>query len=181
MEYFHDYGPIPKVFWSFESGEVFRTCSMCDCDLLAPGTNYLIEKGFKKEEPIFEYAMCLDCVEKHLESLSVTSRKLIKNYFDEHVDLEQRRSELIAKHGRRTRSWLSRCMITGKPLSMCDEHQIYGWFVDKDIMFSGMPYMLSGQVMDQILDLLSEETIGVLNDFSEKVFGIGPPKRVIII
>jgi hypothetical protein len=72
-------------------------------------------------------------------------------------------------------------MIKGTPISKCEEHQIYGWFIDKDIVFTGLPYMLSGEVIDELLHLLSNETIGVLDDFSKKLFDIDIPKGLILV
>jgi hypothetical protein len=181
MKIYSDFYPVPNVFWCFETGKMFRRCRMCDIDLMIEGTNYLIEKAFRKKEVIFEYAMCFDCVQQMRGSLSVQSRKLINNYFHEHVDIEERKKTLIGKYGRRTRSWISKCMIKGTPISKCEEHQIYGWFIDKDIVFTGLPYMLSGEVIDELLHLLSNETIGVLDDFSKKLFDIDIPKGLILV
>ena len=72
-------------------------------------------------------------------------------------------------------------MIRNIPFSDCNEYQIYGWFIGKDIVYNGMPYMLSGDVIDELFNLLSSETTGVLDDFSEKLFGIDVPKGVILI
>jgi hypothetical protein len=105
MKTYSDFYPVPEVFWSFETGEMFQRCRMCNIDL----------------------------------------------------------------------------MIKGTPMSQCEEHQIYGWFIDKDIVFTGMPYMLSSEVIDELLSLLSNETIGVLEDFSEKLFGIDIPKGLVSV
>ena len=144
---------------------------MCSADLLAPGTNYLIEKVFRKKETIFEYAMCFDCHEAHRETLSLKSHKLVENYFDEQINLEERQQCMLAEKGHRKRSWLGHSMIKGTPRWKCEEHQIYGWFVDRDIAFNGMPYLLSGQVIDELLELLSPEILGILDKFSDKLFG----------
>lgn len=181
MNVYSDFYPVPKVFWCFETGEMFRRCHMCTIDLMIEGTNYLIEKAFRKKEVVFEYAMCFDCVQQLQETLSVQSRKLIENYFSEHVDLEERRKVLIEKHGRKPRSWIDKCMIKGTPMTQCEEHQIYAWCIDTDIVFTGMPYMLSGVVIDELLSLLSNETVGVLDDFSEKLFGIDVPQGLMPI
>ena len=148
---------------------------------MVEGTNYLVEKAFRKEETLFEYAMCFDCLQKMREQLSVQSRKLIENYFDEHVDFVERTQRLLKRYGSEIRPWIDTCMISGAPIASCEEHQIYGWFIDKDIVFTGMPYMLSGKVMDELLNLLSNETIGVLEDFSETLFGIDIPQNFILI
>lgn len=181
MDHYQNYGPIPKDFHSFETDEPFRTCSLCDCDLFAEGTNYMIEKAFKGKETIFEYAMCYDCYLKTYDSLSKKSRKLINNYFDEHLDFEKRGPTLLQKHGRRSRSWLARCMVKDTERWKCKEHQIYGWFIDKDIIYNGMPYMLSGETIEEIMQLLSPETLGELNGLSDKLFGIDFPQGILTL
>ncbi|EDY80581.1 hypothetical protein VDG1235_195 [Verrucomicrobiia bacterium DG1235] len=181
MTTYYEFGPIPKDFHSFEKGAPFQHCSLCNADLFKEGTNYLIEKAFRKKETIFEYAMCLDCYSGLQQSLSKKSRELIENYFEEHIDTNTRASTLLDKHGRRSRSWLGHCMIKGTPRWKCEEHQIYGLFIDKDIVFNGLPYMLSGAAIDDILQLLSPETIGSLNDLSDKLFGIDLPQSILVL
>lgn len=88
---------------------------------------------------------------------------------------------MLAEKGHRTRSWLGHSMIKGTPRWKCEEHQIYGWFVDRDIVFNGMPYMLSGEVIDELLDLLSPETLGILEAFSDKLFGIDLPQGFVLV
>lgn len=174
-------GPIPKDFKSLETGDVFKKCTLCSKDLTTIGTEYLIEKAYRQKEPIFEYAMCLDCYWDVRESLSLKSRKLIENYFEEHVDLDQRAEMLLASKGRRTRSWLGHCMIKKTPRWKCEEHQVCGFFVDNRIVFNGFPYMLSGEAIDDLLQLLSPETLGSLNDLTDKLFGIDLPKGFLLI
>ncbi|MDQ8204491.1 hypothetical protein [Pelagicoccus sp. SDUM812003] len=181
MTFFDEFSPVPKAFWSFETGRPFQRCTLCDRDLFEPDTNYLVEKAFRKKETVFEYAMCYDCYQEHQKTLSRKSLKLIDNYFEEHVDIEQRRKEMTAAHQKRTRSWLGHCMIKGTPRWKCEEHQIFGWFVDRDIVFNGLPYMLSGEAMDEIIQLLSPETLGVLEDFSERLFGIDLPQHFLLV
>jgi len=172
---------IPEEFWCFETGEPFQRCFMCSCDLMHEGTHYLVEKAFRKKEVLFEYAMCFECLQDIRKQLSNQSLKLIENYFDEHVDFVKRTNDFLEAYGPETRFWIDKCMIKGTPISECEEHQIYGWFIDESIVFPGMPYMLSGVVMDELLNLLSNETIGVLEDFSEKLFGIDIPQNFILI
>lgn len=176
-----DFAPIPNDFKSLETGDVFRKCTLCSKDLLADGTQYLIEKAYQKKETIFEYAMCMDCYWEVRESLSLKSRTLIENYFDEHLDLDQRAETLLATKGRRTRSWLGHCMIKDTPRWKCEEYQICGFFHGKEIVFNGFPYMLSGEVIEDLIQLLSPETLGSLNDLTDKLFGIDLPKGFLLI
>ncbi len=181
MDYFNEYIPIPKIFWSVETDKAFEKCSICDCNILENETNYVIEKAFNKGEVIFEYAMCLDCQKKLYNELSDTSKKLISHYFDEHVDLNKRQSELLNDVNLDYEKWMSNCIIKGDRINKSEEYQIYGYFIDNDMILNGFPYALCGAVADDITNLLSSKTLGILNDFSDKVFGLDLPKGLLVI
>jgi hypothetical protein len=125
--------------------------------------------------------MCFDCLEKTRNSFSKDSRERLDRYFGERVDFEKRLSELMEKCGMSTGRWLSRCLVKGTPKAKCSEYQIYGMFIDRDIVFTGFPYMLSGEVLDEVLDLLSAETSGVLDDLTSKLLGIDMPSGLVFI
>lgn len=181
MQIYNQFIPIPEELWSFEKGEPMQRCFLCDCDLFEPGTNYLIEKAFKAEEVLFEYAMCFGCREKLQGELSQQSLKLINNYFEEHVELEKRWMDFLEAYGTDYPRWVERCMVKDKPRFECSEFQVYAWCVDESLVFTGFPYMLSSDCIDDILELLSEESLGVINDFSEKIFGIDLPQDILIL
>ena len=180
MQFFY-YTPIPKVFHSFELDALFKECLFCKTDLMEEGTNYLIEKAFKKSEVIFEYAMCFDCRTKVQAELSKQSRKLIDNYFNEHLDLDEHREEMLETYGHDVAGWISHCLIKGTPVKECNEYQIYGLCVDRDIMLTGLPYALSGEAIDDIIQLLSSESLGVIEEFSMKLFDLDIPAPVLIL
>lgn len=158
-----------------------KRCYLCGCDLWEDGCNYLIEKAFKADEVIFEYALCSECRDKLNGELSDQSLKLIGNYFDEHFDIEERRRSMLEQFGTDYWKWVDRCLVKDKPRSECEEFQLYGWCIDTDLVFTGMPYMLSSECIEDIMDLLSNETIGAINDFSDKIFGVGMPSDLLII
>lgn len=103
----------------------------------------MIEKAFKGNEVNFEYAMRLECRDKLQGELSLQSRKLIQNYFEEHVNMEARRIECLQPYGLDYSKWVERCLVKQEPRSECPEFQLYGWCVDRDLVFTGLPYMLS--------------------------------------
>ncbi len=181
MKYPDNFVPVPEVFWSFETGAPFKACSVCGTDLAAPGTNYFIEKAFKKEEAIFEYAMCWECREEIAKDLSQKSMELIVNYFQEHVDADKRNEQLKQRTQFSTDDWLGNCLIKDSPLNEAKEHQIYGHFVDENMVFDIFPYALSDLAVDDLIKLLSNETLGTLNDFSNKLFDIDLSNPVLII
>ena len=181
MNFFEDFIPVPEKFWSFETGESFKKCSVCGTSLMEPGTNYLIEKAYKKNEVIFEYAICWNCREEVMKDLSRTSLKLISNYLEEHVDAEKRIESLKETHSESADAWVSHCMIKGTPVEEAKEYQICGQFVDEHMVFSVFPYALGDKAIEDLMNLLSNETLGILNDFSDKLFDIDIPNRLLIL
>ncbi len=173
--------PIPEIFWSFETGKPLEQCSLCGCRLLEPGTPYLIEKAFRGSEVIFEHALCLDCHAASQQSLSQTSRERVRDYFAARVDPAERFRVLTEQHGTDHEAWISHCMVKGFPVREVDEYQLYGFCLGGELLFNGAPYVLCGEVIDEIIDLLSAETLGVLGELSNKLFGMDAPKDLLVI
>jgi hypothetical protein len=176
----NDYIPVPEEFWSFETGRPMAQCSLCGCDLMADGTNYLIEKAFIRGETIFEHALCLGCHAKCVSELSQESLQRIQNYFAEHVDMEEYRTTSLERFGTDHTQWISHCMVKGYPIRECEEYQLYGFCIDSDLMFNGTPYALSGEAIDEIMQLMSNQTLGAMADLSDRLFGIDAPKDLLV-
>lgn len=181
MDLHHDYLPVPEIFWSFETGKPLENCKLCNQDLMEPGTNYLIEKAFKNGETIFEHALCLKCYTECNESMSEDSRLKIRDYFAERANADERQKNLLEQHGTNHEKWISHCMVKGFPIREVEEYQLYGFCIDKDLVFCGAPYVLCGDVIEEILELLSAETLGVMNDLSQKLFGFDVPRELFIL
>lgn len=173
--------PIPETFWSFETGQLFETCSLCGTDLLHAGKQYLVEKAYKRNEVIFEYALCADCHQRIMNELSRKSLKLIDHYFEEHVDPRTRLEKLReASHGSADR-WISHCMVKDTPVEALEEYQIGGLFAGDKMVLADFPFALGGPAIDEIMHLLSDETVGALNDFSGQVLGIDLPNKFLLL
>ena len=177
---FDEFIPVPQPFWSFETGRPLDQCKLCGCDLMAEGTNYLIEKAFKNGETIFEHALCLACHAQCIDELSAESLLRIQCFFMERVDLEKRRAQGLEKFGTDHEQWIGHCMLKGYPLRECDEYQLYGFCIDRDLVFNGAPYMICGEAVDEIMGLLSNETLGALGTLSDRLFGIGAPRDLLV-
>ena len=67
------------------------------------------------------------------------------------------------------------CMVSQESLVDCEEFVIYGHFQGDKMKLGMFPYALSGAVLDEIADLLSEETLGEIDDFIGEHF-TGPPQ-----
>lgn len=169
--------PIPKEFYNSETKKPFEACLMCHKPLA--GGQYLIEKAIKNypslgtTEIIFEYAMCIPCASKmHLE-LSSESRSRIENYMAEH--LGNKRKQDIPRDQKDIGSSLTRCLVKETELSQSSEYSIYALCNGSEMVVSELPYALSGEVQDEIMQLLSAKSLDIMDDFIGNHF-TGPPE-----
>ena len=175
------YMRIPKVFRSSETGQPIAHCMVCNRYLLEDGTPYMIEKAMKQypdlklKEVIFEYAVCFKCSMMMTEALSEETRQRVDDYFTRHVDFVKRRSNLLQRKTKRVQPWLSRCLIKDTPISASREYQLVGQFDGKHLLFTYMPFALSMEAMDEITNLISNKSMGEIDDFMGKYFS-GPPE-----
>jgi len=172
--------PVPEIFWSFETGHPLNRCGLCNRDLMEPGTPYLIEKAFKNSETIFEHALCLECHAVTINDMSSESMEQLRRYFSERVDMEKRQAHHLEQFGTDHEKWTAHCMIKGYPVRECGEYQLYGLCIDNNLIFNGAPYILSGEVVDEILERLSSETVEALGNLSDRLFGLDAPKDLLL-
>ena len=164
---------VPAVFHSFLEEGPFAKCTVCGADLAADGTQYLIHKAFHREEVIFEYALCLPCRARMQEELSAESIERINAYMEQY-DMEARSEEMLADRGSDVSAWLSNCLITGRPVDEADEHHIYAFCDGPDLVFSGLPLAIIGDVNEELNELLSQKTRDRLDGFVDEQFGLPP-------
>jgi len=164
---------VPPVFHSFLEEGPFTKCTVCEAPLDEDGTQYLIHKAFHREEVIFEYALCLPCRARMQEELSAESIERINAYMDQY-DMEARSEEMLVDRGPDVSAWLSNCLITGRPVSEADEHHIYAFCDGPDLVFSGLPLAIIGDVNEELNELLSQKTRDRLDGFVDEQFGLPP-------
>jgi hypothetical protein len=169
--------PVPEEFHSFEAGKPFNQCLACQKQLLEDGTLYFIEKAYQKDEVLFEYAICLECREAMQKEISESSQERVNAYFGSKVDLVARRQSLIEKHRLDHRPWIDRCILTGKSLKQSRQHQIITLCDGGDMLFSYLPYMISGEAMRELTELLSKQTKDRLDGFVDEFLGLPPGVR----
>lgn len=174
IEIINEFKSIPKVFKTFVSEEYFRNCIVCNKNLLHDGTQYLIEKAIKNGYVEFEYSVCLDCAAKMRKQLSSESLQRIEKHFNRQVDLDVRRKRLLNDNGTDIDSWLSQCLFTGSPIDTLDEYQIYAHCDGYDLLFTYMPYMISGEALEDMQKLLSKKTKDELDGFVDDFFSLPP-------
>tara|TARA_B100000965_G_C19543364_1_gene736602 strand:+ start:75 stop:668 length:594 start_codon:yes stop_codon:yes gene_type:complete len=169
---------IPRIFWSDLTSAPFQECFLCHENLIDNNLFYLIEKavkGFNGKtigSTIFEYAVCLSCADDMHLQLSENSRIDIANYFKKHVDFNDRANRLKELDDE---AWLKECLIHQKEVSEEGECQLYAFCQGDEIVYNELPYMIRAEAIDEIVDLLSAETLDILNNFKEDLID-GPPE-----
>lgn len=174
--------PIPEEFYSFDTNQPFEACLVCKADLLAGEIDYFIEKAIRNypehevSDVVYEYAICALCAQDMNEKMSVESLTNLQMYFSANSEFMKKVSDYSANWMLREGSPLNEeCALTGKPRSELDEYMIYGHFKGDQMIRSTMPFLISGKVMDDIAELLSDQTIDELDGFMGEYFG-GPPE-----
>jgi hypothetical protein len=166
---------VPRVFQSFLRNDLFDRCLVCDHFLLADGKQYVIEKGIRNTEVIFEYAMCFDCYGSLGEELSSESSSRIEQYYHlRGVDFVGRRRELLRATSYSVNPWIDRCIVTGRARAGCSEYQIFAQCDGQDLLFTYVPFMISGDAIEEMVGLLSSKTRDRLNGFIDEFLGIPP-------
>ncbi len=168
---------IPKIFYSDATGGYLERCIGCDLELCSGDTDYLIEKAFKSYQglesysTIFEYAMCLTCVDRMHQTLSEESRANISSYFQKHAKFPNWVASGQADND--INQQLSCCILTAEKAHEIPEFQIYGHCRGKELIVSGYPFMISGKAMDMLVELISDQTLDELQNFTDQLVG-GP-------
>ena len=177
---------IPQLFHSHDSESLFTNCLCCDEPFLESGNEYVIEKAFTSyanyniSDTVFEYAMCLDCLILLQNQMSKTSLKRVETYFEQNVDIHERIRKSndgdIDIYDR-----LSHCMVKGTPLLDLSEYQVFGLFREDRMLVGPFPYIIGGDAMDEIAQLLSNETLGEIDGFMDTHFGLPPELRKLLL
>lgn len=164
---------IPSVLHDSISHSLIERCIECGLYLLEDGTDYFIEKAFKKykqynaSEVIFEYAICGACAETMRKKMSVDSMRNLESYFVNNINPNN--------IGSTSDGIPACCVIKGTPSDELSEYQVMahctGKYLNKDLSF---PMLISAAVAEELTELLSQSTKDELDDFVGRNFGIPP-------
>ncbi|MEL7001705.1 MAG: hypothetical protein AAFN93_03115 [Bacteroidota bacterium] len=170
---------IPEEFHSMSTGGKFERCIDCDRYLLDENEEYFIEKaikkypGFKAQDVIFEYAICIHCAERMRSEMSTESLNSLETYMMENTDIA-RRMEIVQANPNNPLAWMQECLIKGVSQEELTEYQIYAHCQGDKLNLMQMPYMVSSIALDEISQLLSDKTLDQLNGFMDEHFGPPP-------
>ena len=181
---------IPKEFYSATTHKPFDSCIACGVNVLDGSTVYLIEKamksypGYQAKDTIFDYAICMPCAQDVHEKLSKESMGTIEQFFKDHVNMEEKVKSVRADD---PTSMTERCLIKNTDKDASTEYQIYAQCIGDQVILNHPPYMICGEAMEEIMELLSKETKEVLGGFLDEHFTPDPdlfsndPSRTLIL
>jgi hypothetical protein len=141
----------------------------------------MIEKAVRQfpdfgvSEIIFEYALCMDCAMRFNNAISEETRQRISNYFSSCENFGSRQNEFSKRKSNRVQQWISRCVVKGTLISKSSEYQLIGQCDGEHLVLSELPLALSSEAMDEISGLMSEKSLGEIDDFIGNYF-TGPPE-----
>ncbi|NPA44134.1 MAG: hypothetical protein GXO49_01230 [Chlorobi bacterium] len=166
---------IDKKFLLNKDNNQFKKCVFCEDNILEYEHGYVVEKAYKYNnksndfEIIFEYALCLECVQHLSSEMSEESTNNIEKYFEANVK-PLSASQLIDLKAR-----TETCMITGESLSKSKEYQIAAVYQKESMIINErFPFAISGIIIEEIQELISEKTRNFTDKFKDLII---PPQE----
>lgn len=176
--------PIPEAFFNSETGKAFDHCLVCSTDLMKEALSYSVERAIRNYPDlqlinvVFEYAICARCSFELENELSTETRLAIMGYFRDHFNPNDRptwnasESEVVEFD---CEEWIGRCAFKGLPRQGLFEYSLYARCIGDRLIPDVVPYLISGQAQDEIIQLFSNRSLGFMDDFTDKYF-TGPPE-----
>ena len=177
---------IPPAFFSTETDKPFTHCISCETNLLSPDVRYVIEKAitsnkeYNATDTIFEYALCYTCYQNILKSMSDTSIANIQNYFMENGQQVQKRVMEFIQGKVKVDDLINFCAIKGTARKDLQEYQIACHCIGQCINNLYPPLMIGHEAMDEMMQLLSNKTLGEIDRFYNDIIDIPPEFKDIL-
>lgn len=171
---------IPPVFKTSVSEENFSTCISCEKNLLENETEYVIEKIYQNSNVEIEYAMCIECVEETRKNFSEESLHRLNEYFEKRTDSIFNHYNKLSTKNAEVNEYISNCIFNGKSVHQLKEYQLVAYCKGNKLLLSAAPYMVSGDIIEEVQELLSAKTKEELDRFMDKHFGLPPDLMEVI-
>ena len=164
---------LPGVFAQALTGRAFETCTRCG-SAFGPETPFLVEKALLRHDVKFEYAVCFPCARSMRSRMSKTSKERIEAWLLEHFRFQAARPMEAQE---RPEDRIADCAVTGTHVGDLEHYHLYAQCVGDRLVTQPPPYMLSGDVMEALGELLSPETRDEMDDFMDRFLGVPPELR----
>jgi hypothetical protein len=170
-EIIKNFEEISLIFLQEKSNTPFKNCKICNKELIENNERYIIEKAYHQDltklerSLVFEFAYCLDCLDQMRAEFSIESKQKLDSYFVKNSDLEKRQTGLTANNLFDVDLWLQNCIVKNESIDEVEEFQILALCEGGDMLYHYFPYMICGNAMEEVANLLSNKTLDMLNDF----------------
>ncbi|MDG0995124.1 MAG: hypothetical protein P8O22_10365 [Akkermansiaceae bacterium] len=161
-------------FDSLETGEAFRHCCACDCNLTEVSM-YIVNKSFAGDECVYEMAMCINCREAMNEKLSEESRVAMFDFIHDHANIDEREQKLGSDAD--VADYISHCITCDTDVSSLKNYSLGGMFAGEDLIKGVFPMLMCDKCEEKLNETISEETREVWDRFIGEHFP-GPPSEV---
>lgn len=150
---------IPERLYSAYDNKPFEKCVECSADLLASSVPYGIQKVYRGGETIFEFAVCMPCMESFNGEWSEESRKAVEEYLAtatlRHLEFEG-------------------CNLCGTD---ADDAECVVFALASGNGLLDVPHLVCNACAEGLEDLLSEATRKGMEDFTSRNFP-GVPEQL---
>jgi len=166
-----DLGPVRELLAPLYD-DWYHECVECGRSL-DDDTYYYVERALRRGEPLFEYALCEDCVYSLQDDISDESVQTITNYWLRHYDLDRRTA--LRSDGKSALPLLGECVFTQRPTEEIEEYQVWAWMRGGRLSVDDFaPALCSTTAIEQVTELLSQKTRERLDDFVRDRLGLPP-------
>lgn len=171
---------IPEELLDDQTGKPFSHCRICALDLHEPEVPYMVEKVVKKnqalglKEDLFAYAICLDCVTEMKSSISKESAEVIQEFIAGNSHFQRRMEKLFFGQNLEIDELLGTCMLSSRQVAESSEYQMAALCEGDQLILGMWPYVVDSSMIVELSSMLSEETLGNMDDFYGQNFGLPP-------
>jgi hypothetical protein len=174
-------GPLVSVMrtmdeWlcSEETGEAFSHCLCCKLPLVEIAGPWLVNKEFRREECVMEYAICQACRDRVTDELSEESKEAVRGFLEEEIDWEARMREFMMSH--RVTDRFDACIACRAPRGELEGFGISALFDSGGSLVVGpLPLLICQPCVGRMTESLSEASREVWRKFLAENFA-GPPR-----
>ncbi len=169
---------IPSSLFSEDKQKPHQHCKVCAIDL-STVESYGIQKVYKnyphqaKPQVLFDFALCMPCMESARAELSLESRKNIDSFMQEKLT-----ALALSGLSPEDRYKQRQCTLSGHDLSLSNDYQVIAICSGDKLMDT--PIFISDLILDEIQELLSAKSRDELERFTENNLDWPPELKTLI-
>lgn len=154
---------------SEETGVAFSHCLCCKLPLVEIAGPWLVNKEFRRDECVMEYAICQGCRDQVTDGLSEESKEAVRGFLKKEIDWEARMREFMLSP--EVESRFDGCIACRAPRSVLEGFGISALFDSGGSLVVGpLPLLICQPCVGRMTESLSEASRGVWRKFLADYF-----------